>query len=137
MDAARPILLEILKKDENIEQAWFLLSYTLPPGEKQEYALNQALKINPEFDRARDRLEKLKVQEGGIQPEDSLLESEGSSDLDEIVSAIPQSNESELDEKSRPEPFLNKEEDKDPLNSFPEETFIVDVDENSDEELET
>jgi hypothetical protein len=137
MDAARPILLEILKKDENIEQAWFLLSYTLPPGEKQEYALNQALKINPEFDRARDRLETMQVQQGGIQPEDSLLESDESSELDEIESSNSQSNETELDEKSSPEPLLNKEEDKDPLNSFPEETFIVDVDENSDEESET
>jgi len=58
-DAARPILLEILRDDEAIEQAWFLLSYTLPPGEEQEYALNQALRINPDFDRARKRLEKL------------------------------------------------------------------------------
>lgn len=62
LDAARPILLEILRENETIEQAWFLLSYTLPPGEKQVYALNQALSMDPEFDRARDRLDRIREQ---------------------------------------------------------------------------
>lgn len=60
LDAARPILLEVLREDETIEQAWFLLSYTLPPGDKQEYALNQALSMNPEFDRAQERLDRIR-----------------------------------------------------------------------------
>jgi len=72
LDTARPILLEILREDEAIEQAWFLLSYTLPPGEKQEYALNQALSINPEFDRARDRLDQIsdELVEPALEPKE-------------------------------------------------------------------
>lgn len=59
LDAARPILVQALKRDENLEEAWFLLSYVLPRGSRQEYALIQALRINPEFEKARQRLELL------------------------------------------------------------------------------
>jgi hypothetical protein len=135
MDAARPILLEILKKDENIEQAWFLLSYTLPPGEKQEYALIQALKINPAFDRARDRLEKIKIQESDIQPDSIAPDKAKSTEID-TEELLPQDSEEEGEIDSEPEALAGNAADQDPLNTFPEETFIVDVEENLDEEIE-
>lgn len=62
LNSAKPLLTEILKRNDQIEQAWFLLSYTLPDTEKSIYALEQAIKINPEFDKASERLEKLKAR---------------------------------------------------------------------------
>ena len=59
INSAKPLLTEILKRNDQIEQAWFLLSYTLPEHTKNIYALEQAIKINPDFDRAKKRLEKL------------------------------------------------------------------------------
>lgn len=64
-DRARPILIELLKDHPTAEQAWFLLSYTLPEGNRQIYALQQALKVNPDYQRARDRLASLRGQTGG------------------------------------------------------------------------
>lgn len=68
-DQARPILIELLKDHPNVEQAWFLLSYTLPEGNRQIYALQQALMINPDYQRARQRLADLQ--------ESSISEDEG------------------------------------------------------------
>ena len=55
-DQARLILVQLLKRDENLPEAWFLLSYALPAGERQAYALQQALRSDPGFERARQRL---------------------------------------------------------------------------------
>lgn len=59
-DRARPILIELLKAHPDAEQAWFLLSYTLPERNRQVYALQQALAANPDYERARERLARLR-----------------------------------------------------------------------------
>lgn len=114
-DAARPILLEILREDENIEQAWFLLSYTLPPGEKQEYALNQALSINPEFDRARDRLDQIRQEIVEPAEEAIVLEAEGIDEQKDIPSEVNANQQVSESEKERD-------------SSFPGETFLEGAD---------
>ncbi len=47
LELAKRLLTEVLNLDSNSDNAWFLLSFTLPSKERQIYALNQALKINP------------------------------------------------------------------------------------------
>ncbi len=47
-DAARKILIEILKKDINNAVAWFLLSIAVQSLDQKEYALHQVLRIYPE-----------------------------------------------------------------------------------------
>lgn len=58
-DAAMPILVKALRDDDSLEEAWYLLSFTLPSSERQVYALQQALRANPNFEQARQRLEAL------------------------------------------------------------------------------
>ncbi|MGH2582949.1 MAG: hypothetical protein ACRDFQ_08665 [Anaerolineales bacterium] len=56
---ARPILVQILREDPHNAQAWFMLSHALAEPERQRYALEQALRADPYFERAKERLEKL------------------------------------------------------------------------------
>jgi peptide/nickel transport system permease protein len=53
---AQDILVELLKRDLNREEAWYLLSFTLPNRVQQIYALRQALRINPGNVTARERM---------------------------------------------------------------------------------
>lgn len=113
LDAARAILLQVLRQDERIEQAWFLLSYTLPQGDKQDFALNQALRINPEFDRARDRLDQIQGDIGHKQP--SIEENT------EVISDEVQETDSISDLESEL-PAKEIEANEEP--QFPQETFL-------------
>jgi hypothetical protein len=61
--AAQSILVEILNVDPNREQAWYMLSLTLQDKERQIYALQQALRLNPGNDKAQARLEMLLGEE--------------------------------------------------------------------------
>lgn len=56
---ARPILVEILKRDSEIEQAWYMLSFVVPNHDRQVYAIKHALRLNPDNPKSRSRLEKL------------------------------------------------------------------------------
>jgi hypothetical protein len=58
-EQAQPILVEILRENPNNPQAWFMMSYALTEPERQRYALEQALRADPYFSRARERLDKL------------------------------------------------------------------------------
>lgn len=75
---ARAILVELLRQDSNIEQAWYMLSFTVPNLERQVYALEQTLRINPNNEKAKSRLAKLSgAQRSPIQnipPEKSSLD---------------------------------------------------------------
>jgi hypothetical protein len=64
---ARSILVELLRDHPEVDQAWYMLSFTVPVLERQIYALEQALKANPNNDKALTRL--LKLQEAGESPE--------------------------------------------------------------------
>ena len=59
---ARSILVDILKDEPDVEQAWYMLSFAVPNPERQVYSLKQALKINPYYEKATERLEKLTGQ---------------------------------------------------------------------------
>lgn len=56
---AQKILYSYLKKHQNSEEAWFLLSYALDDPQKKAYSLKKVLEINPENLRARNRLSKV------------------------------------------------------------------------------
>ena len=60
---ARSILVEVLKTHPDNEQAWYMMSFAIPVHEKQIYSLEQALRINPQNEKAQIRLANLKGQE--------------------------------------------------------------------------
>ncbi|MCB2178469.1 hypothetical protein KQH61_03550 [bacterium] len=57
--AAAPLLAQVLKKEPDLEQAWYLLGMALDDEAKKRRAFNQALKLNPQNEKARRQLEKL------------------------------------------------------------------------------
>ncbi len=59
-DAARSQLVELLRAEPGNAQAWCLLSFVLDDPQRRQYALLQALKAQPDFERARDRLRVLR-----------------------------------------------------------------------------
>ncbi|MEN8240304.1 MAG: hypothetical protein ABFS17_00145 [Chloroflexota bacterium] len=63
LKSARKILVELLRDHPEVDQAWYMLSFTVPVLDRQIYALEQALKVNPNNDKALTRL--LKLQESG------------------------------------------------------------------------
>jgi hypothetical protein len=60
LKTARATLVELLRDNPEVDQAWYMLSFTVPVLERQVYALEQALKVNPQNDKALARLRKLK-----------------------------------------------------------------------------
>ena len=59
----RPELIALLRREPEDSQAWYLLSFTLADPQRQQYALLQALRLKPDFEKARDRLSKLRGEE--------------------------------------------------------------------------
>jgi len=57
---ARKQLVELLRREPDNAQAWYLLSFTLDDLQRQQYALLQALRVTPDFEKARTRLAKLR-----------------------------------------------------------------------------
>ncbi|MBN1230294.1 MAG: hypothetical protein JXA19_00350 [Anaerolineales bacterium] len=53
---ARPILINILRENEDVEEAWFMLSVCVADPAKQKKALEQVLRINPQNEKAKQRL---------------------------------------------------------------------------------
>lgn len=60
--SARKILVEILRTNPDNDQAWYMLSFAVPIKEKQLYALEQALIVNPENVKAKARYLKIESQ---------------------------------------------------------------------------
>jgi hypothetical protein len=60
---AQPLLVEFLRDEPNNAQAWYLLSHALTDPKRQQYAVLQALRADPTFERARNRLITL---QGGV-----------------------------------------------------------------------
>jgi hypothetical protein len=56
---ARNILIPFLRDNAQVAEAWYLLSFTLKNPDKQSYAIEQALKIAPNFEKAGDRKNQL------------------------------------------------------------------------------
>ncbi|HSS99657.1 MAG TPA: hypothetical protein VLK33_21625, partial [Terriglobales bacterium] len=59
LDKAQPILVEILRTEPDNSQAWYLLSFTASERKRKIYSLQQALRADPQFGRARMRLAEL------------------------------------------------------------------------------
>lgn len=57
--SASQILVAVLKQDSEIEQAWLMLSLAVDDPRRQEYALEQVLRLNPDNDKARERLTRM------------------------------------------------------------------------------
>jgi hypothetical protein len=57
--SARKLLVDFLKTNPESEQAWYMLSFAVPDKDKQIYALNQVLRINPSHEKAQSRLSKV------------------------------------------------------------------------------
>jgi peptide/nickel transport system ATP-binding protein len=70
-DLAHRKLLELLKHNPNIEEAWHLLSYLFKEREKKIYALEQVLRINPQNFDAVSRLKEISIKVEKI-PEDMV-----------------------------------------------------------------
>lgn len=56
---ARPIILQILKTNPEIDQAWYMLSFVVSDRDKQIYALQQVITLNPDHEKAKARLAKV------------------------------------------------------------------------------
>jgi peptide/nickel transport system permease protein len=56
---ARVSVIKTLEANPDLELAWVILSYLVDDPDQQRYALNQALRINPENRKARDLLSEL------------------------------------------------------------------------------
>ncbi len=59
-EKARAQLVELLRTQPDNAQAWYLLSFVLDDPQRKQYALRQALKFQPDFARASDRLRSLR-----------------------------------------------------------------------------
>lgn len=57
---ARPILAAFLRANPSNAQAWYLLSYAVDDPQRKQYALRQALRADPLFERAQKRLRTLR-----------------------------------------------------------------------------
>ncbi len=64
---ARKSLVELLRAEPENAQAWYLLSFTLEDPQRQQYALLRALKVYPNFERARNRLKKLRGEDASAE----------------------------------------------------------------------
>ena len=63
--AAQSLLVSTLQSNPNLEEGWFLLSFTCQKPDQKRYTLNLALQINPNFREAQQELrtiEKLEAQ---------------------------------------------------------------------------
>lgn len=57
--SARNVLIQILRDDPDNAKAWFMLSYAVPKLEKQVFALQQSLRVDPFNEKAQRRYTKL------------------------------------------------------------------------------
>ncbi len=80
IDKAQILLVKFLRSEPNHAQAWYLLSFTLADHQKKQYALQQALRADPQFERAQQRLLALRGQaaqspqaEPGLLPEPAAV----------------------------------------------------------------
>jgi hypothetical protein len=66
--AARSIVLQILRDEPENIQAWYILSFSVPRKDKQIQALQQLLQLDPNNEKAINRLQKLGGSLEGITP---------------------------------------------------------------------
>jgi len=60
VEEAQKLLVDLIKKDNTEDQAWYLLSFTISDPYKKKFALEQALLLNPNNKKALKQIAKLK-----------------------------------------------------------------------------
>ncbi|MFO8035329.1 MAG: ABC transporter permease subunit [Anaerolineales bacterium] len=71
--SARKILLDLLRSDPSLDQAWYLLSFVVERPEHKVKALRHALQVNPVHSGARERLARLVAQGSDLKPDRTPL----------------------------------------------------------------
>lgn len=79
-DEARDLLMDIVDKNERHEQAWLYLSALVDSDEERQICLENVLEINPNNDRARKGLEKVKQKIAQRPPDNTSVDSTASSE---------------------------------------------------------
>ena len=77
-EQARPILVELIKQDPNLEHAWYLLGFALSDPKQQIYAFQRVLQINPQNEKAKKQLAALSGASQEVTP-DTTTTSQSSS----------------------------------------------------------
>ena len=123
---AQPILVGLLRVEPNNAQAWYLLSYVLDDPQRQQYALLQALRISPEFDKARKRLQKLRGE--AIETEIAIQEPLPVDAREETVKPAPAFFEesTKTEEEIRPQETASESEltEEPPATKSPRRTLL-------------
>lgn len=107
-EKARAQLVELLRSQPQNAQAWYLLSFVVDDPQRKQYALMQALKAQPDFVRARDRLRTLRGEAPPPPKPQSVIETPAP-----ITPAFAPSND--LEQDLRPEPQEPQRAGKSPL----------------------
>lgn len=78
---ARGPLVDLLRREPDNSQAWYLLSFAIEDPQRKQYALQQALRADPDFEKARTRLQALR--------EEPVATSQPAFETDEEAAAPP------------------------------------------------
>jgi hypothetical protein len=106
---ARPIILQILKTNPEIDQAWYMLSFVVSDRQKQIYALQQVINLNPDHDKAKARLSKVLKGGASVSPTKSQSEQPSEFGIEEGKSLGGSTDQEKVIEQ-HPGPVDNKEE---------------------------
>jgi len=116
--AAIPLLTGLLKKEPDLEQGWYLLGLALDAKDQKLRAFRQALKLNPDHEKAKQQIEKLEQPDLTFEP----------------FPTYAQEEEPSIDEQAQPEqlsdfdsPF-GEPADAGPVAAEPEKTMQPDFD---------
>jgi hypothetical protein len=129
--SARSLLVDVLKNDPDNDQAWYMLSFAVPNQERQIYALNQVLRINPWHEKALTRFEKISgesYQRGG-----RLLEREGAIAPTPTSSVKPEPQEDLLTQRLI---VSSDEADEEPVMADEPSPLVVEDDGESKEKFD-
>lgn len=141
---ARPILVQILKTNPEIDQAWYMLSFVVSDRKKRIYALQQVLSLSPDNDKAKTRLAKIlssgeentesEVSSSGIDESPVVAELKGvdSEEEDDLLNSRLDVEETlkspDPDPEPDPEPEPIKKDIAKPPQKEPADSIEADID---------
>lgn len=70
-EQARPLIVQAIKLDPSNADAWYMVSFTASNTREQILALGRALKLNPDHQRARERLDNIRATDEGLTSPDT------------------------------------------------------------------
>ena len=101
---AQAILVPIVKTNQNIAEAWFLLGFTMDDPGKRIYAFQQVLRIDPSNQAAQQQIDKLRAQRAQQAPKPSISPFTVMPDLSSMPEPEPAAEQPALVEQPIPEP---------------------------------